>query len=51
LYSTQNITSYSAITANKISALTYTYTTANGNYVVSDSLEPSPNIGTVYIIG
>lgn len=51
LYSTQNITSYSAITANKISALTYTYTTTSGDYVVSDSLTSSPSENTVYIIG
>lgn len=51
LYSTKNVTSYSAITANKISAFTYTYTTASGNYVVTSRLPDYPAESVLYCLG
>lgn len=51
LYDTTNLTSYSAITANKISAFTYNYSTTSADIVVSSQLEPYPSAGVLYFIG
>ena len=51
LYDTTNLTSYSAVTANKISAFTYNYSTTSADIVVSDKLENYPTANTLYFIG
>ena len=51
LYSTKNVTSYSAITANKISAFTYEYTTAHTDFVVTSRLPDCPAESVLYCLG